>query len=99
MCPELRSAVEDVLPVLREQGITVYLLSDEGDAEDIHAISEAISQAPDTPIPRSLRANVGIRSIALYIYTSGTTGKAHTWRFSGNLWEHLCHAQRCVCRW
>ncbi|XP_048112541.1 very long-chain acyl-CoA synthetase-like isoform X2 [Alosa alosa] len=72
---ELRSAVEDVLPVLKEQGISVYLLSDEkGTTDGISCISEAISQAPETPIPRSLRANVGIRSIALYIYTSGTTG-------------------------
>lgn len=70
--------MDDVLPVLREQGITVYLLSNEG-AEGINALSEKISQAPDTPIPHSLRANIGVKSIALYIYTSGTTGNLYTY--------------------
>ncbi|KAL2093376.1 hypothetical protein ACEWY4_010688 [Coilia grayii] len=71
---ELRGAVEDVLPVLREQGISVYLLSEQGGAEGISALSDSIQQASDAPLPRSLRDNVGVRSIALYIYTSGTTG-------------------------
>ncbi|XP_041853590.1 very long-chain acyl-CoA synthetase-like [Melanotaenia boesemani] len=72
--PELQEAVEEVLPTLREQGIRVYLLSDSCSAEGITAFSDKISQASDEPVSRELRANIHIRSTALYIYTSGTTG-------------------------
>ncbi|KAM9754036.1 long-chain fatty acid transport protein 2 [Menidia menidia] len=72
--PELQDAVEEVLPTLREQGIRVYLLSGSCGVEGITALSGKIDQASDQPLPRELRANVSIRSTALYIYTSGTTG-------------------------
>ncbi|XP_049929593.1 long-chain fatty acid transport protein 2-like [Epinephelus moara] len=72
--PELQDAVEEVLPTLREQGITVYLLSETCSIQGIHALSDKISQASDQPLSRDLRANINIRSTALYIYTSGTTG-------------------------
>ncbi|KAK2917716.1 hypothetical protein Q8A73_004462 [Channa argus] len=72
--PELQEAVEEVLPSLREQGITVYLLSDNCGVQGINSLSDKISHASDQPLSRDLRANVHIRSTALYIYTSGTTG-------------------------
>uniref|UniRef100_UPI0037E76973 long-chain fatty acid transport protein 2 n=1 Tax=Semicossyphus pulcher TaxID=241346 RepID=UPI0037E76973 len=72
--PELLDAVEEVLPTLREQGITVFVLSDACSIQGINALSEKISQASDQPLPRDVRANINIRSTALYIYTSGTTG-------------------------
>ncbi|XP_029379624.1 long-chain fatty acid transport protein 2 isoform X2 [Echeneis naucrates] len=72
--PELQDAMEEVLPSLREQGISVYLLSDSCSIKGISSLSDKISQASDRPLSRDLRANVGIRSTALYIYTSGTTG-------------------------
>ncbi|XP_074534508.1 long-chain fatty acid transport protein 2-like [Halichoeres trimaculatus] len=72
--PELLDAVEEVLPTLREQDISVFLLSESCSIEGISALSEKISEASDQPLPRELRANVHIRSTALYIYTSGTTG-------------------------
>lgn len=71
---ELQDAVEEVLPALREQGISVYLMSDSCSIEGITSLSDKISQASDQPLSQDLRANVGIRSTALYIYTSGTTG-------------------------
>ncbi|XP_067090153.1 long-chain fatty acid transport protein 2-like [Osmerus mordax] len=71
---ELKTAVEEVLPVLRQQGIYVYLLSEECSVEGIHALSDNISQASDEPLSPDLRSNVTFRSAALYIYTSGTTG-------------------------
>ncbi|XP_070828191.1 long-chain fatty acid transport protein 2-like [Chaetodon trifascialis] len=71
---ELQDAVEEVLPTLREQGISVYLLSEACDIQGINTLSEKISQASDEPLSLDLRANVNIRSTALYIYTSGTTG-------------------------
>lgn len=71
---ELKDAVEEVLPVLRQQGISVFLLSEECSIEDINTLSDKISQASDEPLSPELRSNVNIRSAALYIYTSGTTG-------------------------
>ncbi|KTG42158.1 hypothetical protein cypCar_00006160 [Cyprinus carpio] len=71
---ELRDAVEEILPALKEKGITVYLLSDECTTDGIQCIGQAIAKASDTPLSPSLRSNIHIRTTALYIYTSGTTG-------------------------
>ncbi|XP_073687593.1 long-chain fatty acid transport protein 2 [Garra rufa] len=71
---ELRDAIEEILPALKEKGITVYLLSDECTTDGIQCIGQAIAKASDKPLSPSLRSNVRIRSTALYIYTSGTTG-------------------------
>lgn len=72
--PELLDAIEEVLPTLREQSISVYLLSEACSIQGISPLSKKICQASDQPLSRDLRANIHIRSIALYIYTSGTTG-------------------------
>ncbi|XP_038147124.1 hsFATP2a_ACSVL_like domain-containing protein [Cyprinodon tularosa] len=72
--PELLDAVKEVLPTLREQGIRVFLLSDSCSIEGITALSDKIAEASDEPLSPELRANIHIRSTALYIYTSGTTG-------------------------
>ncbi|XP_062848119.1 hsFATP2a_ACSVL_like domain-containing protein [Trichomycterus rosablanca] len=71
---ELSTAVEEILPALKEKGISVYLLSDKSSTDGIKAISQAITQASDEALSPSLRANIKVRSTALYIYTSGTTG-------------------------
>uniref|UniRef100_A0A673I209 long-chain-fatty-acid--CoA ligase n=1 Tax=Sinocyclocheilus rhinocerous TaxID=307959 RepID=A0A673I209_9TELE len=71
---ELCDAVEEILPALKEKGITVYLLSDECTTDGIQCIGQAIAKASDKPLSPSLRSNIHIRTTALYIYTSGTTG-------------------------
>ncbi|KAI4872118.1 hypothetical protein NFI96_031064 [Prochilodus magdalenae] len=71
---ELRGAVEEILPALKEKGISVYLLSDECSTDGIKSISQAIKQASDEPLYQAVRSNLKARSTALYIYTSGTTG-------------------------
>lgn len=73
---ELLDAVVEVLPTLREQGIAVYLLSEASGTPGVRSLSDQIAKASDRPLSRDLRANVHIRSTALYIYTSGTTGNA-----------------------
>ncbi|XP_068170096.1 long-chain fatty acid transport protein 2-like [Antennarius striatus] len=73
-CAELQDAVVEILPTLREEGVRVFLLSGSCSIQDIKPLEDEISQASDQPLPRALRANVHIRSTALYIYTSGTTG-------------------------
>ncbi|XP_017261330.1 hsFATP2a_ACSVL_like domain-containing protein [Kryptolebias marmoratus] len=72
--PELQAAVEEVLPTLREQGISVFLLADSCSTPGISPLADKISRASDEPLSPELRANVHIQSTALYIYTSGTTG-------------------------
>ncbi|XP_022542722.2 very long-chain acyl-CoA synthetase [Astyanax mexicanus] len=71
---DLRDAVEDVLPVLKEQEVCVLLMADHCDTDGIVSFNEEIKNASDEPLPISLRSKVTIRSPALYIYTSGTTG-------------------------
>ncbi|KAA0724259.1 Very long-chain acyl-CoA synthetase [Triplophysa tibetana] len=71
---DLRDAVEEILPALKEKGITVYLLSDERSTDGIQSINQKIAEASDKPLSPSLRSNVNIKTTALYIYTSGTTG-------------------------
>uniref|UniRef100_A0A673I6V0 Long-chain-fatty-acid--CoA ligase n=1 Tax=Sinocyclocheilus rhinocerous TaxID=307959 RepID=A0A673I6V0_9TELE len=72
---ELQDAVEEVLPALREQGISVYILTDHVTTEGMESLTDKITQASDEPIPADLRANITMSSPAAYIYTSGTTGR------------------------
>ncbi|XP_073688034.1 very long-chain acyl-CoA synthetase [Garra rufa] len=71
---ELQDAVVEVLPALREQGISVYTLTDHVTTEGMVSLTDKIAQASDEPIPADLRANITFASPAAYIYTSGTTG-------------------------
>lgn len=73
---ELKEAVEDVLPSLLEQGVTVLLTTDHCDTPGIESFSDKVEGAPDCPLPESLRSKVTPQSPAVYIYTSGTTGKS-----------------------
>uniref|UniRef100_A0A3B4ZYM7 long-chain-fatty-acid--CoA ligase n=1 Tax=Stegastes partitus TaxID=144197 RepID=A0A3B4ZYM7_9TELE len=70
---DLRGAVEEVLPALKQQGIQVFILSEHCDVEGIQSFSDKIQQASDEPVSPQL-ANLNLKSPALYIYTSGTTG-------------------------
>ncbi|RVE74325.1 hypothetical protein OJAV_G00020830 [Oryzias javanicus] len=72
--PDLREAVEEVLPTLREQGIRVFVLSDHVEADGFENLFDKIQKASDQPLSPELRANIHHKSPALYIYTSGTTG-------------------------
>lgn len=73
---ELKEAVEDVLPTLMEQGITVLLLAKRCNTPGIVSFSDKVEEASDTLLPRSVRSHVTVKSPAVYIYTSGTTGIA-----------------------
>ncbi|KAM4036155.1 long-chain fatty acid transport protein 2-like isoform 1-T2 [Anomaloglossus baeobatrachus] len=72
--PELKAAVEDVLPILIEDGVLVFYLSRESPTEGVQSLLDKIEAAPEEPIPESYRAGIKPTSPALYIYTSGTTG-------------------------
>ncbi|XP_070764986.1 long-chain fatty acid transport protein 2-like [Enoplosus armatus] len=72
--PELKEAVEDVLPSLIEQDVTVLLMTKHCDTPGMASFSDKVDKASDAPLPRSLRSHITFKSPAVYIYTSGTTG-------------------------
>ncbi|KAM3625509.1 uncharacterized protein V6R79_013187 [Siganus canaliculatus] len=72
--PELKEAVEDVLPSLMEQDVTVLFMAKHSLTPGIQSFSDKVEEASDAPLPRSLRSHLTFKSPAVYIYTSGTTG-------------------------
>ncbi|XP_015471979.1 very long-chain acyl-CoA synthetase-like [Parus major] len=72
--PELREAVEEVLPDLRRDGVRVFYLSSASPTPGVEALLPAIEAASDEPLPAWHRAGVAANSKAMFIYTSGTTG-------------------------
>ncbi|XP_051917388.1 long-chain fatty acid transport protein 2-like isoform X2 [Hippocampus zosterae] len=97
---ELQDAVEEVLPALREQGVSVYFLSETRNIQGVDFLADKISKASDQPLSKDLRANITYRSTALYIYTSGTTGlpKAaiitHERMWAASFLQSLCGVTR-----
>lgn len=71
---DLQEAVEEVLPVLKQQEVRVFQLGENRRRDGIENLSEKINAASDEQLPRSLRSKVTMKTPALYIYTSGTTG-------------------------
>nr|XP_046249231.1 very long-chain acyl-CoA synthetase-like isoform X2 [Scatophagus argus] len=71
---ELQDAVEEVLPSLLEQQVTVFILADRCRTADVKSFSDKMSQASSEPISKDLRSHLTLQSPAAYIYTSGTTG-------------------------
>lgn len=66
--------MEDVLPALTEQDVTVLLMAEHCDTAGIDGFSKKVDEASDSPLPRTLRSHITYKSPAVYIYTSGTTG-------------------------
>ncbi|KAM8895059.1 long-chain fatty acid transport protein 2-like [Spinachia spinachia] len=71
---ELKEAVRDVLPSLKEQGVTVLLMAKHCDTPGIESFSGTVDEASDASPPRHLRSHITFKSPAVYVYTSGTTG-------------------------
>ncbi|XP_034536904.1 very long-chain acyl-CoA synthetase-like [Notolabrus celidotus] len=71
---ELKGAVEDVLPSLMEQDVTVLLMNKHCDTPGILSFSDKVDEASEDSLPRSLRSHLTFKSPAVLIYTSGTTG-------------------------
>lgn len=71
---ELKGAVEDVLPSLVQQGVSVLLMTQHCETPGLQSFSDKVDEASDADLPRSLRSHVTFKSPAVYIYTSGTTG-------------------------
>ncbi|KAL0968674.1 hypothetical protein UPYG_G00270050 [Umbra pygmaea] len=71
---EFKEAVEEILPTLTEQNVTVFILADQCTTAGMESFTDKTSEASPEPIPADLRSNVTLLSPAVYIYTSGTTG-------------------------
>lgn len=71
---ELLGAVEEILPSLLEQQVTVYILADTCTTAGVQSFNDKMDRASSEPLPKDLRSNVTLQSHAAYIYTSGTTG-------------------------
>ncbi|MCI4378891.1 hypothetical protein PGIGA_G00221390 [Pangasianodon gigas] len=71
---DLQEAVQEVLPVLKEQEARVFLLGENCEKNGIINLSEKMNAASDEQLPRSLRSKITMKAPAVYIYTSGTTG-------------------------
>ncbi|KAJ8247828.1 hypothetical protein GJAV_G00250990 [Gymnothorax javanicus] len=71
---ELKDAVEEVLPALKEQKISVFMLSEECNTAGLETLNDKFRKASDKPLSLDLRSNVTLKTPTIYIYTSGTTG-------------------------
>ncbi|KAM6926878.1 long-chain fatty acid transport protein 2-like isoform 2-T2 [Lycodopsis pacificus] len=68
---ELQDAVEEVLPSLLDEQVTVLILADRCKTADVESFKDKMSQASSEPLSKDLRSH---SSPSVYIYTSGTTG-------------------------
>lgn len=71
---DLKAAIEEVLPTLKEENVAVYYLSRTSDTEGVDSFVDKMDAASDESIPLTWRSNVNFKSPAMFIYTSGTTG-------------------------
>ncbi|KAE8617916.1 hypothetical protein XENTR_v10009224 [Xenopus tropicalis] len=72
--PELKDAIQEVMPELRKDHVRVFFLTDAVISEGTESFLDKVKAASDEPVPKSLRSYVSGKSLAMYIYTSGTTG-------------------------
>ncbi|XP_070810096.1 long-chain fatty acid transport protein 2-like [Pituophis catenifer annectens] len=72
--PDLKDAIEDILPTLNDEGIRVFYLSEDSPTEGVEPLLKRIKLSSAESVPFSFRAKVTPKSVCLYIFTSGTTG-------------------------
>ncbi|XP_069339964.1 long-chain fatty acid transport protein 2 isoform X2 [Eulemur rufifrons] len=72
--PELQAAIEEVLPSLKKDGVSVCYVSRTSNTDGVDSLLDKVDEASTEPVPESWRSEVTFSTPALYIYTSGTTG-------------------------
>ncbi|XP_047646887.1 long-chain fatty acid transport protein 5 [Phacochoerus africanus] len=72
--PGLQENLEEILPKLQAENIRCFYLGHSSPTPGVGALGAALDAAPSDPVPADLRAEIKLRSPALFIYTSGTTG-------------------------
>ncbi|XP_045142401.1 very long-chain acyl-CoA synthetase, partial [Echinops telfairi] len=72
--PELQAAVEEVLPSLKKDDVSIFYVSRTSNTDGVGSFLDKVDEVSTEPIPESWRSEVTLATPALYIYTSGTTG-------------------------
>ncbi|ELV10633.1 Very long-chain acyl-CoA synthetase [Tupaia chinensis] len=72
--PELQAAIEEVLPSLKKDNVSIYYVSRTSNTDGVDSFLDKVDEVSTEPIPESWRSEVTFSTPALYIYTSGTTG-------------------------
>ncbi|XP_047594687.1 long-chain fatty acid transport protein 2 [Lutra lutra] len=72
--PELQDAVEEVLPSLKKDNVSIYYVSRTSNTDGVDSLLDKVDEMSTEAIPESWRSEVTFSTPALYIYTSGTTG-------------------------
>ncbi|VCX39068.1 unnamed protein product [Gulo gulo] len=72
--PELQDAVEEVLPSLKKDNVSVYYVSRTSNTDGVNSLLDKVDEMSTEAIPDSWRSEITFSTPALYIYTSGTTG-------------------------
>lgn len=73
-CKDLLDTLEDILPNLQEDGISVWAMK-EVSHPGVHCLVDKLDEASSDPLPAELRSATSLKSATLYIFTSGTTGE------------------------
>ncbi|XP_063066611.1 long-chain fatty acid transport protein 6 [Engraulis encrasicolus] len=71
---DLLDTLEDILPNLQEDNITVWAMKKETSYPGVHTLADKLEDASDKPVAAERRAVSSLKSPNLYIFTSGTTG-------------------------
>ncbi|XP_022346390.1 very long-chain acyl-CoA synthetase isoform X2 [Enhydra lutris kenyoni] len=78
--PELQDAVEEVLPSLKKDNVSIYYVSRTSNTDGVDSLLDKVDEMSTEAIPESWRSEVTFSTPALYIYTSGTTGSTFVLR-------------------
>ncbi|KAG1930723.1 long-chain fatty acid transport protein 6 [Pimephales promelas] len=71
---DLLGSLEEILPGLREGGVSVWGLSAASAHPDVHSLLDQMESASHEPVPAERRSVTCLKTPTLYIFTSGTTG-------------------------
>ncbi|XP_076876097.1 long-chain fatty acid transport protein 6 [Brachyhypopomus gauderio] len=71
---DLLDSLEDILPNLQEDSISVWAMKQQVSYRGIHTLLDKVEQASHEPVSAQLRAATSLKTPTLYIFTSGTTG-------------------------
>lgn len=71
---DVLDTLEDILPSLQEDNITVWCMKAQISLPGVHSLLEKIQQVSDEPVSSDLRSVSCLKTPTLYIFTSGTTG-------------------------